>query len=314
MSDPRKENLKGRVREFWNRLSCDTQVASSPKFSVEYFQEIESFRYLDQPFIHAFAQFTRYHGKRVLEVGFGAGTDFIQWLRAGARASGIDLTQEALENLTRRIEAYKLPAPEQIMVADAEQLPFESDSFDLGYSFGVLHHSPDTEKAIAELVRVVRPGGEIKIMLYNRHSVYVFSQWIKVALLRGKPWQSLKSILWNHIESIGTKGYTYKELSRMLSKLPLENISVRSEITSADYLSASAMPLLNAVYRMVLRFAGYSYDWDAKRYVERPNSIEGRGQARPVARATSKIVFSGNRFGFFHCINATKCNVFNKTD
>src|SRR5205085_11332307 len=99
MPDRRDEELKGQVREFWDRLSCDTQVAYSSKFSREYFEEIESFRYLDQPFIHGFAQFTRYHGKRVLEVGFGAGTDFIQWLRAGARVSGIDLTREAFENL-----------------------------------------------------------------------------------------------------------------------------------------------------------------------------------------------------------------------
>src|SRR2546421_10419237 len=147
MSNLPNQELRGQVREFWNLLSCDTQVASAPKFSRDYFEEIESFRYRDQPFIHAFAQFTRYHGKRVLEVGFGAGTDFVQWLRAGARVSGIDLTEEALENLSHRIEVYKLPLPEGIMVADAEQLPFESDSFDIGYSFGVLHHSPNTEKA-----------------------------------------------------------------------------------------------------------------------------------------------------------------------
>src|SRR6185503_9615208 len=154
--------LKEEVRRFWDRQSCDTQNASGEKFSLEYFQEIERIRYFDQPFIHSFAQFTRYHGKSVLEVGFGAGTDFIQWLRAGAQASGIDLTPEALDNLTHRIAAYQLPAPEQIMVADAAQLPFESNSFDLAYSFGVLHHSPYCERAVTELVRVVQPGGEIK--------------------------------------------------------------------------------------------------------------------------------------------------------
>jgi ubiquinone/menaquinone biosynthesis C-methylase UbiE len=305
MPDPRKEELKGQVREFWNRLSCDTQVASSPKFSLEYFEEIESFRYLDQPFIHAFAQFTRYHGKRVLEVGFGAGTDFIQWLRAGARASGIDLTPEALENLTRRIQVYQLPAPEQILVADAEQLPFESNSFDLGYSFGVLHHSPDTEKAIAELIRVVRPGGEIKIMLYNRHSVYIFNQWVKFALLRGKPWRSLRSILWHHIESVGTKGYTRRELVRMLSTLPLEPVSVHTEITSADYLSASAIPLLNFIYRMFLRLAGYSRHWHVADYVERPHSMK----ENVSAKTWREIAFSGNGLGFYHCISGTKRTV-----
>src|SRR5262245_48187535 len=151
--------LKEQVRSYWNRQSCDTHVAAAEKFSREYFEEIEAYRYRDQPFIHSFAQFTRYHGKRVLEVGFGAGTDFIQWLRAGASASAIDLTQEGLDHLTHRIEVYGLPVPESVRVADAENLPYESETFDLGYSFGVLHHTPDTEAAIRELVRVIRPGG-----------------------------------------------------------------------------------------------------------------------------------------------------------
>lgn len=306
MPDSIRDDLKEEVRDFWNRLSCDTQVASSTKFSRDYFEEIESFRYRDQAFIHAFAQFSRYHGKRVLEVGFGAGTDFIQWLRAGAHASGVDLTPEALENLRRRIEVYRLPAPEQIMVADAEQLPFESDSFDLGYSFGVLHHSPDTEKAMAELVRVVRPGGEIKIMLYNRRSVYVFNQWVKFGLLRGKPWRSLRWILWHHIESLGTKGYTRAELREIISKLPLEKVSVHTEITSADYLSASAMPPLNAIYRACLRLAGYSYPWRPIEYVERPTSTEEVPRRKLPVAASVETAFSGNRLGFFHCLTARK--------
>jgi ubiquinone/menaquinone biosynthesis C-methylase UbiE len=306
MSQIGNEELKAEVREFWNQLSCDTQVASAAKFSREYFEQIEAFRYRDQPFIHAFAQFSRYRGKRVVEIGFGAGTDFIQWLRAGAHATGIDLTPEALENLTHRIEAYQLPAPEKIMVADAEQLPFESNSFDLGYSFGVLHHSPNTEKALAELVRVVQPGGEIKVMLYNRHSVFVFNQWIKHALLRGRPWQSLKSILWNHMESVGTKGYTRRELSALLRTLPLKDILVHTEATAADYLSASALPPLNALYRFCLNLAGSSRDWDPADYVERPKANEPVREQKLKVTNRNQIGFSGNRFGFFHCITATK--------
>src|ERR1035438_2335977 len=145
--------LKDQVKAFWHRQSCDTDQAQSEKFTREYFEQIEQWRYRDQPFIHSFAQFTRYHGKRVLEVGFGAGTDFIQWLRAGAVASGIDLTEEALANVRHRIQLYGLPQPESLQVADAESLPFPSNTFDLGYSWGVLHHTPNTEKALAELVR-----------------------------------------------------------------------------------------------------------------------------------------------------------------
>jgi SAM-dependent methyltransferase len=295
---PDKE-LKEQVRQFWNQQSCDTQVAGSAKFSREYFEEIENFRYRDQPFIHSFAQFTRYRGRRVLEVGFGAGTDFIQWLRAGAEASGIDLTPEALENLSRRIEIYHLPKPEQICVGDAENLPFAPDSFDLGYSFGVLHHSPDTVRAIGELVRVIRPGGELKIMLYNRHSIYVVNQWIKHALLKGRPWTSLSQVIFNHLESIGTKAYTRHELRDILSSLPLQDIHIHTEITSADYLSSSAFLPLRCCNRFFLKWGGYFQDWTAVNYVER--GAAPKDLAPPV-----KLRYTGDPFGFYHCVAAVK--------
>jgi len=290
--------LKEEVRRFWNRASCDTEVANSPKFSHEYFEEIESFRYVDQAFIHSFAQFTRYRGKKVLEVGFGAGTDFVQWLRAGSLASGVDLTQEALDNLLHRIKVYGLPSPEKIQIADAEHLPFESNSFDLGYSFGVLMLAPDTEKAIKELVRVVVPNGEIKIMLYNRHSVYAFNVWVKHALARGKPWKSLRWALWNHVESLGTKGYTRTELRQMLSRLSLREVRIRTELPTGEYMCASAFPPLNWLYRLAIRLAGYSPAYPATGYNQA--LVE---KYRPSAE---EIEFSGNGLGFFHCISARK--------
>jgi SAM-dependent methyltransferase len=297
--------LKEQVRDFWNVQSCDTQVARSEKFSREYFEEIESFRYFDQAFIHSFAQFTRYRGKKVLEVGFGAGTDFIQWLRAGAVVSGVDLTPEALENVRHRIDTYQLPAPQKIAVADAENLPFEPDSFDLGYSFGVLHHTPDTARALRELVRVVRPGGEIKVMLYNRHSVWAFNQWFKHALLKGRPWKSLGWALWHFTESVGTKGYTRTELARTLPPLGLRRIRIHTEITAADYLSASAFPPLNWLYRLAILLAGERHPWHTGHYVARPNDPDWRRRQTEAAPVKS-IVYAGNRLGFFHCITAEK--------
>ena len=293
------DQSKEEVRRCWNQQSCDTQVVTSEKFSREYFEEIENFRDRDQPFIHAFAQFTRYRGKKVLEVGFGAGTDFIQWLRAGAVASGIDLTQEALDHLTRRIEVYDLPKPEQIAVGDAEDLPFASNTFDLGYSFGVLHATPDTPKAVAELVRVVRPGGEVKIMVYNRRSIYAVNQWIKHALLKGLPWKSVAWVLHHYMENLGTKAYTRKELMRLFSALPVHNIHIHTEITSADYLSASAFPPLRWCNRRLLSWAGYCQDWEQIEYVE-------RGASPKASPREMKNSCTGNCFGFFHCISAVK--------
>jgi ubiquinone/menaquinone biosynthesis C-methylase UbiE len=251
-------SLKAEVKAYWNRASCDTWHAESQKFTKEYFEQIEEWRYRDQPFIHSFAQFTRYRDKRVLEVGFGAGTDFIQWLRAGAVASGVDLTEEALDNLSHRIQVYHLPAPACMKVADAEHLPFETGSFDLGYSWGVLHHTPNTEKAVAELVRVVRPGGEVKIMLYNRRSLCAFHHWVKYALLRGRPWRSLRDVLWHHMESVGTKSYTRAELRQMLTPLRLTDIRIETFVTSYDYLPWKGFPfsIFNAGLGVLLALTG----------------------------------------------------------
>lgn len=300
------EQLKSQVREFWNRQSCDTQVAKSARFSREYFEEVERFRYFDQPFIHSFAQFTRYRGQKVLEVGFGAGTDFVQWLRAGARVSGIDLTDEAMANVTRRIRVYDLPAPERLEVGDAENLPFPPDTFDLGYSFGVLMCTPDTGKAIHELVRVIRPGGEFKIMLYNRRSIYIINRWVRFALLRGRPWKSLRWVLWHHLESLGNKGYTRRELVRMLKPLSLEWIQIDTIVTAADYLSASAFRPLNFFYRMCLGMAGYHYGWHPSQYVQRINDRDWMRPPSVPDRRPEDVLFTGNPLGFFHCISARK--------
>jgi ubiquinone/menaquinone biosynthesis C-methylase UbiE len=256
-------DLKAQVKAFWNRQSCDTHRTAAEKFSRQYFDQIEELRYAGDDVIHSFAQFTRYHGQRVLEVGFGAGTDFIQWLRAGAIASGIDLTEEALDNLNHRVAVYGLPRPECALVADAEHLPFPSGSFDLGYSWGVLHHTPDTERAIAELVRVVRPGGEIKIMLYNRHSIYALRCWLHNALRKGRPWKTLRWVLWNHIESIGTKGYTRKELCLMFASLPLADITIRTFRAPGDHLRHESFPfrLLNWPLDFVVALAGNRFGW-----------------------------------------------------
>ncbi len=255
--------LKAEVKAFWNQRSCDTVFASSEKFSRSYFEEIESWRYSTQPFIHSLAQFTRYRGKRVLEVGFGAGTDFIQWLRAGALVSGVDLTEEALANLTERIRIYDLPPPVSIQVADAENLPFPSNTFDLGYSWGVLHHTPNTEQAVAELVRVVRPGGEIKLMLYNRHSLYAAKCWLKFALLRGRPWRSLRWVLWHHVESLGTKAYTRREVSRMLAPLGLNDIRMETFVAPGDRIERTTLPcrLGNAMLGVVVALSGNQFGW-----------------------------------------------------
>lgn len=103
-------DLKQGVAAYWNEGSCGTDAADSQKHSIEYFEEIEEHRYAVEPEIFSFAQFPRYHGKKVLEVGVGAGSDFLQWVRSGAKAYGIDLTQKAIDNVKHRLDHYGLKA------------------------------------------------------------------------------------------------------------------------------------------------------------------------------------------------------------
>ncbi|MBX7067143.1 MAG: class I SAM-dependent methyltransferase [Parachlamydiales bacterium] len=233
-----EEKLKAEVARYWNQASCGTEHVQEEKFSKEYFEKIEAHRYAVEPEIFSFAQFTRFAGLNVLEVGIGAGTDFLQWARSGAKAHGIDLTQEAIDNVRHRLDLYGLNA--DIRIADAENLPFESNSFDLVYSWGVIHHSPNTQKCLEEIVRVAKPGGSIKIMIYNRHSLVVFYRYLKTALFKGKPFRSFSNVLFYDVESLGTKGYTLRETRAMLKKLPVKIESLKSTATSHDLLKAKS--------------------------------------------------------------------------
>jgi SAM-dependent methyltransferase len=195
--------------------------------SREYFDAVEAYRYQSQPDIFGFAQFTRYHGKRVLEIGVGSGTDFLQWVRAGAEAYGVDLTQAAIETTKAHLKAYGLSCAD-LRTADAQALPFEDNKFDLVYSWGVLHHTPDTLGAIGEAVRVTKPGGTVKLMLYNRHSITAIKTWIRFALLKGKPFRSFADVLYHYMESISTEG-------QMLMHLPVRNIQLDSSASAREF-------------------------------------------------------------------------------
>lgn len=229
----RYAELRSEVQRHWSRQTQGSQFTSRPRFTAEYFAEIENHRYATEPEIFSFAQFTRWRGTKVLEVGIGAGTDFVQWLRAGATATGVDLTEEAVEHVRRRLELEGLSA-EELRVADSEHLPFADNAFDLVYSWGVIHHSPNTSKALAEIVRVVKPGGTVKVMIYHRHSIEALFFWVKYALLRFRPWKSLQWVLANHMESKGTKAFTVREVRRMLSALPVATMRVWTQLTVHD--------------------------------------------------------------------------------
>jgi len=254
------EHLKEQVRHYWNRASCGTEYTEEKKFSKGYFQDIEEFRYTVESDIFSFAQFTRFHGKKLLEVGVGAGTDFLQWVRAGSYAYGIDLTQESIDNVTERLRVYGLKA-QDLQVADAEQLPYADNYFDCVYSWGVIHHSPNTERCLAEIVRVTKIGGTIKLMIYNRRSLFAFYRYLISGLFKGKPFQSFSTILFHHQESIGTKAYTFKEVKKMLACHPVIIKQLKATVTKSELLHYKAKPFQWLAYGAACLFGWNRVGW-----------------------------------------------------
>lgn len=235
------EKIKQEVHNFWNKASCGTEYTVHQKFSKSYFEDIEQLRYSIEPEIFSFAQFTRFNGKKLLEVGVGAGTDFLQWVRAGTQAYGIDLTQEAVDNVNHRLKLFDVAAQE-IRVADAESLPYPDNFFDIVYSWGVIHHSPDTIQCFEEIIRVAQPQGCIKIMVYNRHSLFAFYRYLLVAVKRGKPWKSFSEVLFYDQESLGTKAYTLKEVKKILANYPVTIKQLKATVSTHDLLYYKSKP------------------------------------------------------------------------
>lgn len=178
MSEPNTK-LKERVRAFWQANPCGTKFADAPPGSRRFYELVEEHRYEKEWHIPAAADFAGTGGLRVLEIGCGLGTDGAQFAKAGADYTGVDLTEAAVELARKRFEIFNLPG--KFRTADAENLDFADESFDVVYSHGVLHHTPDTERAVREVHRVLRKNGRAIVMLYHRNS---YNYRVNIRLLR----------------------------------------------------------------------------------------------------------------------------------
>ncbi len=173
------DNLKERVRAFWQANPCGVKFADAEPGTRLFYERVEEHRYRKEWHIPMAADFASAGGLRVLEIGCGLGTDGAQFARAGADYTGVDLTEAAVELARRRFELFELAG--EFQVADAESLDFDDETFDLVYSHGVLHHTPDAGRAVGEIHRVLRPGGRAVVMLYHRDS---YNYRVNIRLLR----------------------------------------------------------------------------------------------------------------------------------
>ena len=173
------EDIKTQVHDFWQSNPCGAKFTTARPGSREFFDAIEAHRYRTEPHIPEVVDFAQWRGRDVLEVGCGLGTDAVRFARAGARYTGLDLTERSIELVRSRFELEGLQG--ELRVADAETLPFGDSSFDLLYSHGVLHHTPATARAVAEAYRVIRPGGQAMVMLYHKNS---YNYYVNIMTLR----------------------------------------------------------------------------------------------------------------------------------
>lgn len=222
--------LKKAVKDHWEAETCGVRYGEG--------DEIEKARYTLEPYICDFAQFNKAKDKKVLEIGVGAGVDFVNWLRNGAHAVGVDLTEAAINITRKRVQENRIHANMySLRTADAENLPFADNEFDIVYSWGVLHHTPDTVHAFHEAYRVLSPGGELKAMIYHVRSFTGILLWIQHCLLKGKPYKGLKYAIYHHLESPGTKAYTLDETWEFLHEIGFKNINLKTILCAGDLLN-----------------------------------------------------------------------------
>lgn len=241
---------KKAVEEFWDRASCGEDLYLRNQQREGYVEQARR-RYELEPVIEEFAEFESAAGKKVLEIGVGLGADHQRFAQAGAMLTGIDLTARAVEHTRRRLELFGLASA--LSVGDAENLDFPSDTFDSVYSWGVLHHSPNTPGAISEVHRVLRTGGVAKIMIYHKWSLVGYMLWIRYALLRLRPWMTLREVYARYLESPGTKAYSMAEARRMFAGF--SSVHTRTCLTHGDLLESAAGQRHGGVLLSVARAA-----------------------------------------------------------
>jgi ubiquinone/menaquinone biosynthesis C-methylase UbiE len=230
------EKEKSAVRDFWDAASCGEDLYLKGADARAKFEHQALVRYQLEPYILSFAEFSVGKGKKVLEIGVGLGADHQQWAAAGAILSGCDLTPRAVDYTRERLQLFGLSS--DLQEADAENLPYENDQFEIIYSWGVIHHSPKTHKAVEEIHRVLQTGGIAKIMVYHKYSFVGYMLWVRYALLKLKPFTSLSTIYAKYLESPGTKAYSKAEARLLFSGFA--DIDVSTVLTHGDLLTSAA--------------------------------------------------------------------------
>jgi SAM-dependent methyltransferase len=160
--------LLAAIRDYWNEHIHDLEITTQPLGTPGFFQELADYRFDKLRYLPQVVDFSAYGGKRLLEVGCGVGLDLVRFAGAGAMVTGIDLAPVAIDLAHQNLAQYGLVADLRVM--NGEAMKFEDNSFDVVYAHGVLQYTADVQKMVIEIQRVLRPGGEAILMVYNKYS------------------------------------------------------------------------------------------------------------------------------------------------
>lgn len=158
------------VKNFWDARPCNVRHSSKDLGTKEYFDEVESKKLFVEPNILSFSEFQKWKNKSVLEIGCGIGTAAINFARNGASYTGVELSSESLELTKKRFDVYGYSGDFYLCNAEELSSVLPNTKYDLVYSWGVIHHSPNPEKIVEEAKKYLKEDGTLKIMVYAKHS------------------------------------------------------------------------------------------------------------------------------------------------
>ena len=256
---------KRNARAQWTQDPCGAKYGAKYEFATrEFFDEVERHRYeVYAPWMPSVMGFDEFKGQRLLEVGCGMGTDLLQFARGGALCTGLDLTPRSVEISSLHFGLYDMRA--DFVLGDGERLPFADESFDVVYSNGVLHHTPDTMQAVREVRRVLRPGGVARVMLYHRNSLYYWSEIIlHRGILRGHflRGHSPEEIMSRYVEYSSAearplvKVYSQREARKLFA--PFSEIKTEVEQMMPEELRFLRPAVSEKMFRRLRRSAGWN--------------------------------------------------------
>jgi ubiquinone/menaquinone biosynthesis C-methylase UbiE len=256
-------NDKQRAREQWDKDPAGAVYGSEHEFGTrEFFDEVERHRYQEYaPWMPEVMGFNQFAGAKLLEVGCGMGTDLLQFARGGSRVTGVDLTPRSIETSRHHLELYGHTG--EFAIADCERLPFADESFEVAYSNGVLHHTPDTTVAVREIHRVLKPGGLARVMLYHRGSWAYWSQVVlRYGILRGEFLRgtSANDIMSRYVEFNAAggrplvKAYSRREARSLFANFSQVELTIEQLMGSEFYFFGSLIP--ERLFRVLRRAVG----------------------------------------------------------